>query len=138
MAKSLQDRIAENKTAEARATFAGYVQSVAFNMTLSRNMVDMLGVVRDQQAAGYDSYSKIFEDQGTRRSYVGGHSVPLFNSLMRRGLVIHNHWDGDVNNPAPKGWRYHELTRAGELMCELLVEAGLLARLSVSTKRKSA
>ena len=139
MAKSLQDRIGENKTAEARAAFAGYVQSVAFNMTLSRNMVDMLGVVRDQQAAGYSSYSKVFLDQGRNRSYVSGHSVPLFNSLQRRGLVIHNHWDaGPQRKPAPDSWRYHELTRAGELMCELLVEAGLLAKLPVSAKRKSA
>lgn len=138
MAKTIQQRIAENKTAEARATFAGYVQSVAFNMTLSRNMVDMLGVVRDSQNAGYASYSQVFSDRGSRRSYVGGHSVPLFNSLMRRGLVIHNHWDGGVHNPSPKGWRYHELTRAGELMCELLVEAGLLAPAEPAEKRKTA
>lgn len=137
MAKSLQERIAENKTAEARATFAGYVQSVAFNMTLSRNMVDMLGVVRDQQAAGYASYSAVLDERGTHRNWVGRHSVPLFNSLMRRGLVIFNHWDGGVKNPAPKDWRYHELTRAGELMCELLVEAGLLAALSAPAKRKA-
>ena len=138
MAKSLQERIADNKTAEARATFAGYVQSVAFNMTLSRNMVDMLGVVRDQQAAGYASYSKILDDRGTHRDWVGRHSVPLFNSLMRRGLVIYNHWEaGPQRKPAPDDWRYHELTRAGELMCELLVEAGLLARLLVPAKRKA-
>lgn len=146
MTKTLVERINQKKREEGRALFAGYVQSVAFNMTLSRNMVDMLGVVRDQQNAGHASYSEILterdakfrSDTGSKygRDYVSGHSVPLFNSLIRRGLVIFNHWEpGPERKSAPAGWRYHELTRAGELMCDLLVEAGLLSESCIENKK---
>jgi hypothetical protein len=43
------------------------------------------------------------------------------SALQRRGLLWHDWVDG-----WPPGHRYFKLTRAGELMCQLLVEAGLI------------
>lgn len=123
--KTLKEKIDSNKQATAKANFAGYVQSVAFTMTLSKNMVDMLEAVRD-----YQTGQKLYE-QGDGR--IQTHTVPLLHSLSRRGLVWH-----DYVSPAPAGHRYHKLTRAGELMCELLVEAGLIQALTEKVKRKRA
>lgn len=128
MAKSLQDRITDNKQAEAKAAFSGYVQSVAFNMTLSRHMVDALGAVRDFG----DTRSAL--QAGAVNGHVGTHSAPLMGALIRRGLVWHDFPEGRRE----PGHRYFKLTRAGELMCELLVEAGLIAALQSAKKRQSA
>lgn len=137
MAKSLQERIAENKSAEARAAFAGYVQSVAFNMTLSRNMVDGLGLVRDYWFNAIPMPTCADADNKSPRLYYTNHTIPMVRALERRGLVLH---DWVEPKSAPKDHRYYKLTRAGALMCELLVEAGLLAPAATAkeTKRKRA
>lgn len=116
MTKPFEDRLADRKLQEARAAFVNYTQSVAFNMTLSRSMVEMLGLIRDERASTADS--------GVRTPYTNSHFVPVVRRLEARGLVWH-----DYIEPmrAPKGHQYFKLTRAGELMAELLVEAGLLA-----------
>ncbi len=114
--KTFEQRVTVRRQDQARALFSSYVQSVAFNMTLSRNMVDALWAVREFGSCHRD------EAKDSVAPYVHNHSAPLMKALERRGLVWH---DWIVN--APAGHRYFKLTRAGELMCELLVEAGLIS-----------
>ena len=38
---------------------------------------------------------------------------------------------------APAGWRWYVLTRAGQLVCDLLVEAGALPARASSSKRRA-
>lgn len=131
MAKSLTDRISDRKRDEARAAFSGYVQSVAFNMTLSHHMVDALWAVRD-----FGNMWAARADNAVSK-HVGSHSAPLMGALIRRGLVWHDFPEGDTRNHPP-GHRYFKLTRAGELMCELLVEADLIAAQSTPNKSTNA
>lgn len=130
---------------DARANFANYVQSVAFNMTLSRQMVEALGLIRDfgriSDAHGDHRPDDTFDDWASRnpmggRSRLDRHSVTYWRALKHRGLVIDV--PRDLNNP--KWWQQRSiaLTRAGELMCELLVEAGLLAPALPAKKRANA
>lgn len=114
--KTFEERVTDRRHDQARALFSSYVQSVAFNMTLSRNMVDALWAVREFGSCHRD------EAKATVAPYVSNHSAPLMKSLERRGLVWHD-WIKD----APPGHFYFKLTKAGELMCALLVEAGLIA-----------
>lgn len=115
----------------ARDAFANYVQSVAFNLTLSRSMIGMLQIIRDAPPSTdiYRDDAKWRNTVALRKSVdrrVDSHWVPLAHAVQRRGLVIHC--------PLPEGKKFHEcpghqfyrLTRAGELVCELLVEAGIL------------
>lgn len=125
--KTLKDKIDNNKQEAARAAFSGYVQSVAFNMTLSRNMVDALVAVRDFGGCWGAKQA------GTVNQHVGSHSAPLMGALIRRGLVWH-----DWVQSAPAGHIYFKLTRPGELMCELLAEAGLIAAQGKTSKRQTA
>jgi len=128
MAADITKRIRENKQAEARAAFIGYVQSVAFNLTLSRNMVDALWAVREFGTAYNGNNASI-------PAIVRSRSVPLMKALERRGLVWHDYLPP---KEAPSDHAYHKLTSAGELVCDLLVEAGLIAAKTETRKRKSA
>ena len=111
--------------------FSAYVQSVAFHMTLSRNMIEALGLIRD--------CGTIAHGEATPR--VSSYSVPIARSLAHRGLV--EHWTSVFPQHQGKGladkipWVYR-LTRAGELTCELLVEAELLHKPQRKSKRKAA
>ena len=125
MAADITKRIQENKQAEARAAFAGYVQSVAFNIALSRNMIDALWLVRD--------HTQIWNAPNAPAP-VRSRSVPLLKALERRGLVWHDY----IPPPAPPDHKYHKLTRAGELVCDLLVEAGLMAAATTEQRKKRA
>ena len=129
MAEEFQEKLAANKLAEARANFAGYVQSVAFSMTLSRNMVDGLYAIRELGCIGAAG------EQGLVSHTVGRHFAPISGSLIRRGLVWHDYLPPSKAEP---GHRHFKLTRAGELMCELLVEAGLMAPAREQPRRESA
>lgn len=133
MAKDFQERVAERKQSDARHMFSSYVQSVAFNMTLSRNMVDALCAVRD--FGGVISQAA----KATVNQHVGSHSAPLMGALMRRGLVWHD-CPETVNGimREPPGHRWFKLTRAGELMCELLVEAGLIGAAGEQSQKRKA
>ena len=112
--------------------FASYVQSVAFQMTLSRNMIEALGLIRDFQTIPHD---------GSVTPRVDTYAAPSARSLKRRGLV--EHWSDvhpELEGPGwsekiPFVWR---LTRAGELTCELLVEADLLPVAKKQARRKVA
>lgn len=109
----------------ARCNFANYVQAVAFQVTLSRGMISMLGYVRDLLPHPGNLNDVPATGLPPR---VDSHFVPYVERLIKRGLVWHDHPQLPVGQFHPiKGHRYYRLTRAGELMCELLVEAGLLA-----------
>jgi hypothetical protein len=107
------DKLKKHRESEARAIFAAHVQSVAFQISLSRNMIEGLSLVRS-----------------------GSHFIEttVLSALHRRGLV----WidAAACSSTAPPGHNYAKLTRPGELMCELLVEANLIP--AADSKRKAA
>lgn len=87
--------------------FAGYVQSTAFSMTLSRNQVRALAAIEHaiDRDLGLDAWPV---------------SDAHLRAMIYRGLV-------EVIDPDAKTWgTSHRVTRAGELMMELLFEAGLV------------
>lgn len=110
------DKIATAKRAQADALFREHVQSVAFHLTLSRSMIDQLAVLRD-----YDWSTR---EEGPIPNAMARMSrwVPGARALERRGLIFHDWWPG-----WPKGHAIYQLTTAGELVCALCVEAGLMA-----------
>lgn len=118
---------------EARINFSDHVQSIAFNLTLSRRMIGMLQIVRDHQwRAGDeiadDAYSIMCNEKTKNIITNGGQSnynwYSLEHSLVRRGLIYRPY------NPKTElrepGMPLAQLTQAGKLVCELLVEAGLM------------
>lgn len=119
-------KLPDHREAEARAAFGNYVQSIAFNLTLSRTMIDGLRIVRDfGYPAGYVREEDRPAGLETLRSPSGQCMwTTACQALIRRGLVFHDYIAPNQHPPA--GHRYFKLTRAGELTCELLVEAGLL------------
>lgn len=123
---------------EARQNFASHVQSIAFNLTLSRRMIDCLQSVRDygwphlgQEATKEDWQRDKQEKWVTTRLHNRGQStfvtdnfVGFMRALSNRGLVF---WNDKPYEQKKKGERTIFLSRAGELTCELLVEGGLMA-----------
>jgi hypothetical protein len=112
--------------------FANYVQSVAFNMTLSRHMIEGLGLIRD--------FGRCFNGGNSPvpvSARVNSYAVPIAHALKRRGLVEHYNDVSPSKKVATAPWVYR-LTRAGELTCELLVEADLLPAAMPVKKRKAA
>jgi len=122
---------------QARTDFASHVQSIAFNLTLSRRMIDCLQAVRDYgwPHAGRDgrevgivppeaeaATTRIHHRGAT--TFVTHNVVGFMGSLKNRGLV---YWNPTEWNERKVGDRTILLSRAGELVCELLVEAGLMA-----------
>ena len=122
---------------QARDRFASHVQSVAFQLTLSRRMIDCLRVIRDygfpHLASSSDGETKRLEDenrsvvkrihQGSRRTFITDNFVGFMRSLDNRGLVI---WNSTDYGKRKRGERSLKLSRAGHLTCALLVEAGLM------------
>lgn len=124
---------------QARTRFSQYVQSVAFNLTLSRKMIDMLQVVRDygfphirrddgrESAKDWEKWKEAHQasrfpnahnTNGTQDGF-----VVFMNSLERRGLVYCNPTPYNERKYGERGFR---LSDAGELVCLLLVECGLM------------
>jgi predicted transcriptional regulator len=97
----------------ARQKFAAYVQSVAFQISLSRRMIDLLEGIRDHDNT---SYNEFHGHRQAATNSIGAHCfVTYVKALERRGLVTFE----EGRKPLP--W---QLTYAGYLMCELLVESG--------------
>lgn len=122
----------------AREAFTNHVQSVAFHMTLSRHMIEGLCLVRDwgfqwfhKGGTAEAEKSEVFRNGMSKR--LDSYAVPLMDSLKRRGLIYH---DWIPIKEAPEGHKFYKLTRAGELMCLLLVEAGLMPA-AKSRKRRA-
>jgi len=102
-------------------TFAEYVTSSAFNISLSSNMIACLTMTANDQIS----------KEGADTFYFNGRNayVQHVNGLMRRGLVEHNPILAD-HHGGPIAWSEitwtFRLTKAGELVFELLKEAGLV------------
>jgi hypothetical protein len=120
----------------AQEKFASHVQSIAFQLTLSRRMIDCLRVVRDYGFPTTDGSPrqrrleaknrrvvKRHHSSSTHRAFVTDNFVGFMRSLDNRGLVIWNETPWEKRKP---GDRTVFLTKAGELTCLLLVEAGLM------------
>ncbi|MGD9883384.1 MAG: hypothetical protein AB7F22_28930 [Reyranella sp.] len=107
------DIITRVKREKADNLFREHVQSVAFHLTLSRQMIDALQIVRDT-------------DEWVGSGALSGFArwVPATRAIERRGLIFHDWREG-----WPKHHRIYQLTKAGELVCELCVEAGLMPAL---------
>jgi hypothetical protein len=125
--------IRKNREQEAKAQFSNYVQSIAFNLTLSRAMIEGLTLIRDWNIDRLPM-PNMSDHNATSARFSGlSRAVPLVRALERRGLVWH---DYVPQMEAPKNHAYFKLTKAGELVCDLLIEAGLmLARPKKRTAR---
>lgn len=125
--------------ADARRAFVEHVQSVAFQISLSKRMIDMMREVRDygfphlgtkytdaewqESIERRDAVSIRNHRCESRKNFVTRDFITVGRSLERRGLIIYN--------PKPygdriKGEKYIRLSLAGEIMCELLVTAALI------------
>lgn len=119
-----KEKARNHKESEARAAFAGYTQSVAFQMSLSRGMIEMLWAVRDFGGKAFhsDGGEHIFTGRNSR------HFITYGSALSRRGLVYHvpfpqRSTQADIDS-GRYGWH---LSEAGVAVCQLLVIAGLIA-----------
>jgi hypothetical protein len=114
-------KVVHTQEEEARRKFSEHVQSIAFNLTLSRRMISLLQTVRDYGFPGDGIEQKKRSGEVTMTPN-GSHQYIMFSrALQNRGLIIHK-W------PVPKGDPTLVLSRSGELICELLVEAGLMPK----------
>lgn len=92
--------------------FANYVRESSFNLTLSSAMIGALLVIRRDQ-------------DNPRLKHGFCYSRMASNALYRRGLII------PTSQPVEKAWTespawpyIYELTTAGKLVTDLLIEAG--------------
>lgn len=134
--KSARGEIVDQQQ-DARNKFSSHVQSIAFQLTLSRRMIDCLRVVRDYgfPHIGQSADPKMLEAENVSRTvvkryhqrgrstFVSDNFVGFMQSLDKRGLVV---WNQTPWNKRKVGERSLRLSRAGELTCALLVEAGLM------------
>lgn len=91
--------------------FRDHVTSASFSLTLSKNMITILASIRrgDYFMSHHELRAKGCSDT----------AVPSARHLRERGLI----------EPCPD--RLFRVTRAGELVLELLVEADLVERISL-------
>jgi hypothetical protein len=111
--RSLGDGDAQRESEEKEATmnsrFADHVTSVAFHLTMSKSMIVVLvSVANKRHATG---------KQSLRLVGLSDTSVSTARRLEERGILY---------APNPEWPGRYELTRAGELVVELLREAGLV------------
>lgn len=130
-------QIVDTREADASARFSNYVQSIAFTLTLSRTMIETLRVVRD---FGWPLHYTTEEHDKNRAAMKAVHGngqydlVTPFRALERRGLAYHAPSPGysemramtEAERKKWNGHRHYRLTKAGSIVCDLLVEAGLL------------
>ena len=141
--KAKGEVIAANEAlhSEARQKFSDHVQAIAFNLTLSRRMIGLLQVARDGLMIWADglndkSPAALVRREHAKQLTVLAHGadniIGLSSALQRRGLIYRppildekngsDYW-GDSRK---QGVPLYRLTRAGELVCDLLEEAGLM------------
>lgn len=131
--------IVKPQVEEARQNFASHVQSIAFNLTLSRRQINCLQAVRDygwptipwretptkEELILKEKYQTAVDRIHHRESktFITHNFVGFMQALKNRGLILWNHTKWDERK---RGERAISLSRAGKLVCELLVEAGLM------------
>jgi hypothetical protein len=128
----------------AREKFAAFTQSVAFQISLSRRMIELLREARDYGFPHNDNFEVGQKHREVvsirhhrcedRKDFVSHDLVTVVRSLERRGLII---MDDRPFHERAKGDRWIRLSLAGEIMCELLVEAGLLMEQPVKRGRRA-
>lgn len=97
-----------------------YATNIGFNMTLTKTQVRLLVILN--HFGGFVAW--------VQNGLYGGDYVSPFRALERRGLVMVRECKckkpyKQVPRHGPRCTRDHVLTRAGELMIELLKEAGV-------------
>ncbi len=109
-----------NQQVAARRNFSAHVQSVAFNLTLSKNMIGTLQWVRDWGFPRNEPHVGWFDKKNLIPRTASGADffITFVRGLINRGLVIHN--EPNVGKQA------YELSNAGRLVCDLLVESGIM------------
>lgn len=95
--------------------FANYVREASFHLSLSQSMIEtLLGIDRDMNKL--------------KRNYGLSYGKATGNGLFRRGFITPS-----KHESVPQDWREaeccsaFELTKVGQIMCELLKEAGFKA-----------
>lgn len=113
-----------------------YVTSGVFTMVLHKSHIALL------------EHVYLFQNRTMMEASITGHGSPLLrrtwvpasHSLQSRGLILHRPEDGMLSN-GTKLRDVYKLTKAGQLMIELLKEAGLLdpglKRLKADRKNKA-
>lgn len=94
------------KRSSADHLFRDYVTSTAFALTLTRRQAQLLLVLQRQDWKAFYAYNLASSGSG---------------QLIRRGLLIHDYVPPGKAKP---DHAYFKLTKAGELVCELLRVAG--------------
>jgi hypothetical protein len=102
--------------------FSEHVTSTAFHLSLSKRMINVLAAIHQLSDKGY---RKVLAPSERVWS---SHWVPTARSLSERGLVVHE--DPSQQNPPWSRYPY-QLTKAGQLVLELLKEADLLREVSL-------
>lgn len=115
--------------------FSSKVTSVAFSLTLSRQMILALQICRH--------YSRGKMDKGQDLNTDFSRFIPAVHAVMRRGLVEHHDkdpdylkWIPDKRSEYDRTHRYYTVTEAGEHIYQLCVLAGLIQE--TQSKRKAA
>lgn len=96
---------------EVNPTFANHVTSIAFSLSLSKNMVVVLTDIAAKQELHRDTFRLL----GMPSNYVGG-----LRGLLERGLVY---------APDPQWPGKCEMTEAGKAVFDLLQMAGIVQRI---------
>ena len=120
--------------------FAGYVTRVAFNISLSRSQIATLAHIAERSRRPNDI--PVAEELTFPSP---GNFIPSVRSLVDRGLVeytplktkVRPGWTSHPLIVSGQPWSY-SLTRAGELVVELLKEAGIVQITERTQRRKAA
>lgn len=97
--------------------FAEHVTNTAFFLSVSKKQIRYLEILYHSPWPAQDYYRRdVF---GCTR-YDPDNWIASFNSLKRKGLVI------TVIDDVERQTGHYELTKAGQLLCDMLVEAGLI------------
>lgn len=106
--------------------FAEHVTNTAFFLSVSKKQIRYLEIIYKNPHPSQGYYSRdVFEC--TRSD--PDNFIASFGALQRKGLVVR-----EIDDPI-RNYGHYELTKAGQLLCEMLVEAGLFQpRVSEATQ----
>ena len=115
------DEPTNDQNPDVNQIFRDSVTSLAFSLTLSKSMIVVLSDIGNKNEA---PHCDTFRALGMRSTQIIG-----MNGLIDRGLAY---------APDPKWRGVLKLTKAGELVFELLKVAGLVERVEAGLKRTAA